>query len=245
MFRKGPKSGSAGADEAVSAEEAVGAEETVAAGEPDGGAPAPGSDGPGDDPVPAEETGALQELPEAEVLLEELAQARSEIEKLNDRHLRLAAEYDNFRKRTARERDELRTFAQIEIARSVVPTLDDLARWRDIPNDSTTVEALDKGLDLILKNLEKALAEHGVERVAAEGVPFDPEVHQALMTGEAERPEQDDTVGKVFSNGFTIRGQLVRPAQVEVLRWHGPAPDAADESPGEEDGGAGPEDVEP
>lgn len=239
MIRKGPKSGSDGV------EEAVGAEETVAAAEPEGDGLAPESGPPGDEPAGGGNPGALQELPEAEVLLEELAQARSEIERLNDRHLRLAAEYDNFRKRTAREREELRTFAQIEIARSVVPTLDDLARWRDIPNDSTTVEALDKGLDLILKNLEKALAEHGVKRVAAEGAPFDPEVHQALMTGNAERPEQDDTVGKVFSNGYTVRGQLVRPAQVEVLRWQGPAPDAADESPEEEDGGAGPEDVEP
>jgi molecular chaperone GrpE len=239
VIRKGPKRGQDGADEAV------GTEESVVAAEPDGEAPASETGGPGDDPVTGEEAGALQELPEAEVLLEELAQARREIETLNDRHLRLAAEYDNFRKRTAREREDLRTFAQIEIARSVVPTLDDLARWRDIPNESTTVEALDKGLDLILKNLEKALADHGVERVAAEGAPFDPEVHQALMTGEAERPEQDDTVGKVFSNGFTIRGQLVRPAQVEVLRWQGPAPDAADETPREENGGAGPEDVEP
>ena len=239
MIRKGPKSGSGRADEAV------GAEETVAAGEPDGGAPATGSGGPGDDPVPAGETGALQELPEAEVLLEELAEARREIEALNDRHLRLAAEFDNFRKRTARERADLRTFAQIEIARSVVPTLDDLARWRDIPNESTTVEALDKGLDLILKNLEKALSEHGVERVAAEGTPFDPEVHQALMTGEAERPEQDETVGRVFSNGYTIRGQLVRPAQVEVLRWQGPEAGGSDGEDAGENGGAGPEDVEP
>lgn len=234
MIRKGPKRGAADAQETVDAEEMVDASEPGPEGTD------PDADGPGADPGAEGAPHALEELPEAEVLLEELARARSEIEALNDRRLRLAAEFDNFRKRTAREREDLRTFAQLEIARSVVPTLDDLARWRDIPNESTTVEALDKGLDLILKNLEKALAEHGVERVAAEGARFDPEVHQALMTGEAERAEQDETVGKVFSNGYTIRGQLVRPAQVEVLRWHGPAAGA----PEEENGGAGPEDVE-
>jgi molecular chaperone GrpE len=229
VIRKGPKNGADAAEDGAAAEGREEEAVTMDAGATDAAAA-------GDGPGRLDASGALQELPEAEVLLEELAQARREIEALNDRHLRLAAEFDNFRKRTARERGDQRTFAQIEIARSVVPTLDDLARWRDIPNESTSVEALDKGLDLILKNLEKALAEHGVERVEAEGAPFDPEVHQALMTGEAERPELDDIVGRVFSNGYTIRGQLVRPAQVEVLRWHGPADADGD---ADDDGHAG------
>jgi molecular chaperone GrpE len=239
LIRKGPKNGAEGTGEVLAADE------TVADGEPDGEDTAKDTDASGDDRSQDGAPGALEELPEAEVLLEELTQARREIEALNDRHLRLAAEFDNFRKRTARERDDLRTFAQIELARSVVPTLDDLARWRDIPNESTTVEALDRGLDLIRKNLEKALAEHGVERVAAEGARFDPEVHQALMTGEAERPDQDETVGRVFSNGYTIRGLLVRPAQVEVLRWDGPEAATDGGAPDDENGGAGSEDVEP
>ncbi len=207
----------------------------------------PGEGGASDDGASPGE-GALAALPEAEVLLVELDEARGELEALKDRHLRLAAEFDNFRKRTAREREDLRTLAQIDVVRSVVPTLDDLARWRDIPNDATTVEALDKGLDLILKNLEKALADHGVARVEAEGARFDPEVHQAIMTAEAGTPDADDTIGRVFSNGYTMRGQLVRPAQVEVLHWPRTAGEPGAGEPDLEsdgNGGAGPEDVAP
>ncbi|MDT8435956.1 MAG: nucleotide exchange factor GrpE [Gemmatimonadota bacterium] len=218
------------------------AEPADAAGEATG---ATGPEAGGESPA-----GELAELPEAEVLLVELERARDEIASLNDRLLRLAAEFDNFRKRTAREREDFRVQAQADIARAVVPALDDLARWRDLPDETTTVEALDRGLDLIRRNLEKALAEHGLQRVEAEGAPFDPEVHQALRVEPAERPEEDETVGRVFAHGYRLRGFLVRPAQVEVRRWEGEAdapaavdeaddPDAADDA---KDAGAAPGD---
>ena len=165
--------------------------------------------------------GALESLPEAEVLLAELEEARIETAELKDRHLRLAAEFDNFRRRTRQEQLQLRALAQADIARSVLPTLDDLARWRDIPNESTSVEALDQGLDLILRNLAKALEEHGVQRIEAENEVFDPEWHQALMTSEASRPDEDQTISRVFLNGYRLGDLLVRPAQVEVRNWEG------------------------
>ena len=165
--------------------------------------------------------GALESLPEAEVLLAELEEARIETAELKDRHLRLAAEFDNFRRRTRQEQLQLRALAQADIARSVLPTLDDLARWRDIPNESTSVEALDQGLDLILRNLAKALEEHGVQRIETENEVFDPEWHQALMTSEASRPDEDQTISRVFLNGYRLGDLLVRPAQVEVRNWEG------------------------
>ena len=173
-------------------------------------------------------SGALEALPEAEVLLAELEEARIEIAELKDRHLRLAAEFDNFRRRTRQEQLQLRALAQAEIARSVLPTLDDLARWRDIPNESTSVEALDQGLDLILRNLAKALEGHGVNRVEAEDAVFDPEWHQALMTAEALDAGEDQTISRVFLEGYKLGDLLVRPAQVEVRNWDGPADSAAE-----------------
>lgn len=175
--------------------------------------------------------GALEALPEAEVLLTELEQARGQIAELQDRHLRLAAEFDNFRRRTRQEQQQLRALAQAEIARSVLPTLDDLARWRDLPNESTSVEALDKGLDLILRNLSKSLEQHGVHRVEAENAVFDPELHQALMTTEASSEEEDETVSRVFSEGYLLGDLLVRPAQVEVRKWDGYRDEEDDEQP--------------
>lgn len=186
--------------------------------------------------------GALEALPEAEVLLAELEEALRQNEELRDRHLRLAAEFDNFRRRTRQEQDQVRALARADIVRSVLPTLDDLARWRDIPNDSTSVEALDKGLDLILRNLAKALEEHGVTRIEAREARFDPELHQGVLMAVAESPEEDGTISRVFSEGYRLGDLLVRPAQVEVRSWDGPrapgsgdAVETSEEPPADED----------
>ena len=194
---------------------------------PDDGVGAEGPATPADAGTSADEGvpgggGALEALPEAEVLLAELDAARRENEELRDRHLRLAAEFDNFRRRTRQEQEQVRALARADIVRSVLPTLDDLARWRDIPNESTSVEALDKGLDLILRNLAKALEEHGVTRIEAREARFDPELHQGVLMAEAEGPEEDGTISRVFSEGYMLGDLLVRPAQVEVRSWDGP-----------------------
>lgn len=186
--------------------------------------------------------GALESLPEAEVLLAELEEARIETAELKDRHLRLAAEFDNFRRRTRQEQLQLRALAQADIARSVLPTLDDLARWRDIPNESTSVEALDQGLDLILRNLAKALEEHGVQRIETENEVFDPEWHQALMTSEASQPDEDQTISRVFLNGYRLGDLLVRPAQVEVRNWEGSVDSSAATGESREDQEQAPDD---
>jgi molecular chaperone GrpE len=176
--------------------------------------------------------GAIEALPDAEVLLAELNTALQENEELRDRHLRLAAEFDNFRRRTRAEQEQVRALARAEIVRSVLPTLDDLARWRDIPNESTSVEALDQGLDLILRNLAKALEEHGVERIEAREAAFDPEFHQGVLMAEAESPDRDGTISRVFSEGYRLGDLLIRPAQVEVRNWSG----SAEAPPAEEAG---------
>lgn len=153
----------------------------------------------------------------AEALDDPAQRLAEELEAVNERYLRLAAEFENFRKRTQRERVDLSAFAQAELARRLLPTLDDLARVSQTPPETTTVEALDAGLDLILKNLRKELEEAGLVRIEALGERFDPELHQAVMTAETEEPELDDTVSRVFVDGYVFKDRLVRPAQVEVL----------------------------
>jgi molecular chaperone GrpE len=142
-----------------------------------------------------------------------------ELEELQDRYLRLAAEFENFRKRTRRERSEARTLAQADLALQILPTLDDLTRVASTPHESTTVEALDEGIELILRNLRKQLEDAGLSPIEALDQPFDPELHQAIMTAETGDPELDDTVSRVFVEGFAFLGRLVRPAQVEVRRF--------------------------
>lgn len=142
-----------------------------------------------------------------------------ELESVNDRYLRLAAEFENFRKRTRRERSELSVVAKADLSRRLLPTLDDLSRVASTPPETTTVEALDAGLDLILRNLRKELEEEGLTRIEALGAKFDPELHQALMTAETPDPDLDDTISRVFVDGYVFHDRLVRPAQVEVLSF--------------------------
>lgn len=153
----------------------------------------------------------------------------AELADLRDRHLRLAAEFENFRKRTRREASAGRAMAQAELVRQILPTVDDLARVADTPHESTTVQALDEGIELILRNLRKQLGDAGLERIEALEQPFDPERHQAVMTTEVDDPELDETISRVFLDGYEFMGRLVRPAQVEVRRFEEAAGEADDE----------------
>ena len=147
----------------------------------------------------------------------------SELAELKDRHLRLAAEFENFRKRSRKEASTGRSMAQAELLRQIIPTLDDLARVADTPHESTTVQALDEGIELILRNFRKQLGDAGLERIDALDQRFDPERHQAVMTTGAEDPELDETISRVLVDGYEFQGRLVRPAQVEVRRYEEPA----------------------
>jgi len=200
------------------------------------GAPTDGTEtGRAGEPVEAPEgdtsPGAAVDLPEdpeaaelasaapGEALDDPAQRLAEELDILNDRYLRLAAEFENFRRRTQRERVELSTLAQADLARRLLPTLDDLTRVSQTPPETTTVEALDAGLDLILRNLRKELEEAGLSRVDALGERFDPELHQALMTADTSDPDLDETVSRVFLDGYVFGERLVRPAQVEVLSY--------------------------
>lgn len=153
----------------------------------------------------------------------------AELAELKDRHLRLAAEFENFRKRTRKEASTGRGMAQAELLRQILPTLDDLARVADTPHESTTVQALDEGIELILRNFRKQLGDVGLERIEALDQRFDPERHQAVMTTEIDDPELDETISRVLVDGYEFQGRLVRPAQVEVRRYEEPAADRDEE----------------
>lgn len=191
--------------------------------------------GPGaDKPVDADQD--VPSNPEEEAEEEEgdedaRMRLENELEELKDRHLRLAAEFENFRKRTRKELAETRTIAQADLVREVLPTLDDLARVAGTPHESTTVEALDEGIELILGNLGKKLEDAGLVRIDALGKPFDPEFHQGILTVEVDDSELDDTVSRVFVEGYTFLGRLVRPAQVEVRRFVAESKSAPESEP--------------
>lgn len=139
---------------------------------------------------------------------------------LNDRFLRLAAEFNNYRKRTEQERLDLWGRAQAELLGRLVDVLDDLQRVAALDLTNATVEGIMEGIDLVERKFVRALDDSGAEVIDPVGEPFDPEMMEAMMRVPAESEEDDDTVAQVFQKGYTFRGHLVRAARVSVLK-HG------------------------
>ena len=155
------------------------------------------------DSVPADDTGAR-----------ELTEQR-------EKYLRLAAEYDNYRKRSARERSEAEARGQSTLIKQLLDPLDDLSRFADL--DPATVESstLTQGVDMVERKIRKVLAAVGVEVIDPVDALFDPNVHEAVSTEPAQSAEEDDLVSRVFQIGYRHNGQLIRPARVVVKQWNG------------------------
>lgn len=147
-----------------------------------------------------------------------LAELRSEFDDLNDRHLRLAAEFNNFRRRSEQERKESWARAQAELLGRMLEVLDDLERVADLDTSNATVEAIMEGIDLVERKFVRALSDSGVEIIDPTGEAFDPERMEALMRVPAEDEEEDDRVAQVFQKGYALKGVLVRPARVSVSK---------------------------
>jgi molecular chaperone GrpE len=134
---------------------------------------------------------------------------------------RLAAEYDNFRKRTTRERQEAHLRGQADMLKGMIDALDDLGRFAHVDPDSTDARTVVEGVDMVEKKLHKTLAGHGLEIINPVGHPFDPALHEAVMTEPAASKDEDHLVARVFQVGYLFNGQLLRPARVVVKQWNG------------------------
>lgn len=139
-----------------------------------------------------------------------------------DRHLRLAAEFDNFRKRVARERVELVDRAQAALVMKLLDILDDLDRVA-ASDPGTPPAALLEATALVDKKLRKELEAAGLERIDPVGQPFDPSLHEAVSVLPPASPDQDHIVAATFAVGYRFKGNLVRPARVQVYSSGGDA----------------------
>ena len=170
--------------------------------------------------VPAEaaeggEPPADGEESDAELQVEEL---RQELELLNDRHLRLAAEFENYRRRSQAQLMESGTRAQASLVGNLLDALDDLGRVTSIDPEAATVESVLEGVALVERKLFQLLQDAGLEELDPVGAPFDPNVMEAMARVPAESEGDDDTVEQVFQRGFRFGGHLVRPARVSVRK---------------------------
>ena len=138
-----------------------------------------------------------------------------------DRYLRLAAEYDNYRKRSAKERQDAGMRAQADLVRQLIEALDDVARFAHIDPATTDAGTVVQGVDMVEKKLLKALGGAGLEIINPVGETFDPALHEAVATEPTSAQEDDHVVSRVYQPGYLFKSQLLRPARVVVKQWNG------------------------
>ena len=148
-------------------------------------------------------------------------QLETDLTEQRDRYLRLAAEYDNFRKRMQRERVEGAQRAQGELVRQLLDALDDLARFAHVDPSTVDASTVVQGAEMVEKKLQKALAGAGLTSINPLDQPFDPALHEAVATEPALSREDDHMVARVFQPGYQFGTMLLRPARVVVKQWNG------------------------
>lgn len=149
---------------------------------------------------------------------DEMAELRRELDAANDRHLRLAAEFDNYRKRHQRDREALSSRLRAELVTALLDVLDDLQRVEE-GEDGVDVAGVLEGVRLVEKKLLTVLEAAGLTAVDAEGARFDPELMEALGMVRTDNPEEDGHVADVFQRGYRLHELLLRPARVRVYQY--------------------------
>lgn len=144
-----------------------------------------------------------------------------ELDSQKDQLLRLAAEFDNFRKRVARERTETADRAQAAFVVRMLEVLDDLDRLVADEVSGGQSGPLYDATVLINKKLRKELEAAGLEPIDPIGKPFDPKMHEAVSTVPPPDPSRDHQVAATFQTGYTFKGNLIRPAMVQVYSDQG------------------------
>jgi molecular chaperone GrpE len=174
-----------------------------------------------DEGAPAGPAGAAPATDEtterdADEVAGELEAARAEAQKYLDHLRRLQAEFDNYRKRVAKEQTELAELGSLPVVRRLLEVLDDFELALMSAEDQPDFDRFLKGIELVYSKLVDALKAEGLERMPAEGAAFDPQLHEALLqTGDGEG---DPIVADVLRPGYTLKGRVVRHAGVRVER---------------------------
>ncbi|HEV3215802.1 MAG TPA: nucleotide exchange factor GrpE [Vicinamibacterales bacterium] len=151
----------------------------------------------------------------APALADEIVELRKDRDNLQDRLLRQAAEFDNYRKRIERERRELSEFASADILQDILPIVDDFERALKV--DAPGSEPYRQGLEIIHRGLQELLRKRGVTAVDAVGADFDPHIHQAVSYEEAPDRRDGEVIAE-FRRGYRLGDRLLRPAMVKVAK---------------------------
>lgn len=194
----------------------------------------PAAAGEDDDIVYPEE--ATEDATEAEAEAEQSAveSARAERDRMRDQLLRIAADFDNFRKRSRKEIEEVRKRTIEDTLRELLPIIDNLERAAGAMGDATDVEAVAEGVHMVLRGFEDVASRLGLKRVQAIGQMFDPTLHDAMQQQETNEHPPGTIVAEVVP-GYELGDRLLRPAMVVVAR----PPTGTDDQGASDDGASG------
>ena len=148
-----------------------------------------------------------------------LAEAQRELAETKDKYLRLAADFENNRRRAIKDREESALYGHQNLVKELLPSVDNLQRAIDHARQGGegSQEGLFEGVELVLREMLAVLGRYGVSAVEAEGQPFDPALHEAMAQVE-DGTVPGNTVVQVFQGGYQLRGRLLRPARVVVSK---------------------------
>ena len=163
----------------------------------------------------------LQAAPPVEEVTDTTAQLedlKAQLAAKDDRIIRLQADFDNFRKRKAREQTELAAVIEQAFLKDLLPLLDNLSRATEAAAnaDNNDVETLRKGIEMIRQETAAVMGKHGLEPIETLGKPFDPNYHQAVGTVKDDTKE-DGTIAAELQRGYIARGRVIRPSMVQVV----------------------------
>lgn len=147
-----------------------------------------------------------------------LTQLQKEKDDLEDKYLRSQAEMQNMQNRYNKERAQLIKYESQSLAKDVLPAMDNLERALATKVDDEASKQLKKGVQMTLDSLVTAMKDHGISEIIAEGVKFDPNLHQAVQTVAAENDDQKDHVVRVLQKGYLYKDRTLRPAMVVVAQ---------------------------
>jgi molecular chaperone GrpE len=152
----------------------------------------------------------------AELSPEERVEALvKENEELQDKFVRLMADFDNFKKRASKEKSEIIQFGNEGLLKDILPIIDNIERLLTYSHQEASWKSFREGIELLLAETSKTLATYGVEPIEAMGKPFDPNLHQAMQRSETEEVAAN-TIVEVYQKGYVYRGRLLRPSLVVV-----------------------------
>ena len=169
--------------------------------------------------LPAGENGMQEEIPTAEVITEEqkkINELNEKVSELNDRYLRLYSEFDNYRKRTAKERIELIKTAGEDILKNFLPVADDFERALKFNETSGDLKVVNEGINLIYNKFKSTLNQKGIEPMESLGKPFDVELHEAITNIPVPSKDLKGKVIDEVEKGYYLNGKVIRFAKVIV-----------------------------